>query len=65
MKNFSLTPQGTLVVVESTGIDGDGMPTSRQWEVDAEQIAKLRRDPDFDAAIPADIRATLDALKAE
>jgi hypothetical protein len=59
-KTHTLNKDGSLTIVTD---NGDG--TGSQTDIEAAQIAAFRRDPDFDAALPDDIRAKLDAPPAE
>lgn len=62
MKNYSLTASGSLVISETVTQQNDqGAPVENatRTEIAAEQIYKFRRDPDFEAALPPEIKAAL------
>jgi hypothetical protein len=61
-KNYNLTADGSLIVVESfqqKDLSGGPVETYTRTEIAADQIPKFRRDPDFDAALPPEIKAAL------
>ena len=62
MKTFALLKNGSLAIEEKFMQQNDkGQPVENatRTEIAAEQIAKFRRDQEFDAALPAELKAAL------
>lgn len=61
MKTYTLNNDGSLTIRKDNGLDENETPMFSQTDIAADQIHAFRRDPEFAADLPADIRAALDA----
>lgn len=66
MKTYTLDADGSLVILDDFdgATDGTGAPMQSRLSIRPEQIAAHRRDVEFDAALPDEIRAQLDGAGA-
>ena len=60
VRTYNLTSDGWLQILETDDTKVPPLPL-RSWTLAPAQIAAHRKDPAFDAALPAPIKATLDA----
>lgn len=68
MKTIAKNPDGSITVTQDNGTrkdeNGIDVPQISRWEIQAHQIMAHARDPEFYAALPADLRAQVDAERA-
>lgn len=60
VRTYNLKADGSLEILEADDTKTPTLPL-RSWTLAPAQIAAHRKDPAFDAALPAPIKATLDA----
>lgn len=65
MKTFEIDGHSNLLVTEVTGKDAEGNATGRAWSISGDQVEAHRLDPEFEKALPVEIRADLDAAVAD